>query len=248
AAALDAGRTRLAEYAVVDAAGGLIHLECPLRVQFGADIVRGDTTLPPEMGEGDFRPARQWLALAVRSRLMPRVDLAALDLALAATAQDGLSRCVHVAQASLREPGFVGLVEQRLVAAAGAARQLSIEWVESTQPAPAATLRQAAATWRRLGVRVGVEHAGASPQALTLWQAAGIDYVKIDARHLRGVADDEAVRGYAGSLVALVHGMGLKALAAGITDESDLAALWALGFDGATGAAVTRARAATNSM
>jgi diguanylate cyclase (GGDEF)-like protein len=235
AEALEQGRTRLAEFPVIDAGGKLIHLECPLRVQFGPPPTGFDG---PDDAEAAYRPARDWLALAQRSRLMPRIDLAALDLALAAIAADGVPRGVHVSQASLDEPGFVDVVVQRLAQAPAAARALSIEWVESTQPAAVTTLRAAATAWRALGVKLGVEHAGASPQALTQWHATRIDYVKIDARHLLGVAGDEAVRGYAASLVALVHGLGLKAVAEGIADEEDLRALWALGFDGATGTAV----------
>jgi EAL domain-containing protein (putative c-di-GMP-specific phosphodiesterase class I) len=72
-------------------------------------------------------------------------------------------------------------------------------------------------------------------------QASAVDYVKVDARHLRGVAQDEAVRGYAQSLVALIHGLGLLALAEGVAEAPDLALLWELGFDGATGPAVTLA-------
>jgi EAL domain-containing protein (putative c-di-GMP-specific phosphodiesterase class I) len=139
----------------------------------------------------------------------------------------------------LSSPGFVEEVARRLGAAPEAARHLSIECVEGLRPADAgAPLAAAAAAWRRHGVRVGVEHAGASPQQLPALQATGIDYVKVDARHLRGVADDSAVHGYAQSLVALIHGLGLTALAEGIDDERDLATLWALGFDGATGPAV----------
>ncbi len=244
ASALEEGRTRLAEFPVVDAQGRLIHLECPLRVQFGGTNSRFDGAEDNDgaaEGQADYRPARDWLALAQRSRLMPRVDLAALDLALAAIAADGVPRGVHVSQASLAEPGFVDIVAQRLGQAPSAARALSIEWVESSQPTDATVLRAAAASWRALGVRLGVEHAGASPQALTQWQAIPIDYVKIDARHLQGVASDDAVRGYAASLVALVHGLGLTALAEGIGDVDDLAALWLLGFDGATGQAVALA-------
>jgi EAL domain-containing protein (putative c-di-GMP-specific phosphodiesterase class I) len=66
----------------------------------------------------------------------------------------------------------------------------------------------------------------------------GVDYVKVDARHLHGLADDEAVRGYAQSLIALIHGLGLRAIAEGIEESRDLLAVWALGFDGATGSAV----------
>jgi EAL domain-containing protein (putative c-di-GMP-specific phosphodiesterase class I) len=69
-------------------------------------------------------------------------------------------------------------------------------------------------------------------------QDAGIAYIKVDARHLRGVSGNEAVYGYAQSLVALIHGLGLTALAEGIDDERDLDTLWGLGFDGATGPAV----------
>jgi EAL domain-containing protein (putative c-di-GMP-specific phosphodiesterase class I)/GGDEF domain-containing protein len=243
ASALEQGRTRLAEFPVVDAQGRLIHMECPLRVQFGGTgNGMGGGTGNESGGSGDeeaaYRPARDWLALAQRSRLMPRVDLAALDLALAAIAADGVPRGVHVSQASLAEPGFVDIVAQRLGQAPEAARSLSIEWVESTQPADTAVLRAAALSWRALGVKLGVEHAGASPQALTQWHATRIDYVKVDARHLQGVATDESVRGYAASLVALVHGLGLLALAEGIVDADDLATLWVLGFDGATGQAV----------
>ena len=238
AEALDQGRAKLAEYPVVDSQGRLLHLECPLRVQFG----------PPPTGfdgaedEAGFRPARDWLALAQRSRLMPRVDLTALDLALAAIAADGVPRGVHVSQASLAEPGFIEIVVQRLMALPAAAKGLSIEWVESAQPVAVAVLRDASVAWRGCGARLGVEHAGASPQALTQWHATRIDFVKIDARHLQGVATDEAVRGYAASLVALVHGLGLQALAEGISEPADLAALWALGFDGATGSAVVEAK------
>jgi diguanylate cyclase (GGDEF)-like protein len=246
-AALDAGWVRLGEFPVVDSDGRLIHLECPLRLALDDPQAAAAQTPQDAPGGGPasdadpanpYRPAREWLAQAIRARLMPRVDLAALDLALAAIAADGQPRCVHVAQASLAEPGFVRSVEQRLAAAPAAARRLSIEWTDSPQPAPAVLLHEAAAGWRARGARLGVEHAGASAQALTQWQATPVDYVKIDARHLQGAAADQAVRGYAQSLAALVHGLGLKALAEGITDVGDLQALWALGFDGATGAAV----------
>ena len=116
--ALDEGRVCLAEYPVLDAQGKLIHLECPLRVQFGAD--------------GEFHAAQRWLGLALRSRLMPRVDMMALDLALAATTQDGRPRCIHVAPASLAEPGFVAGVRARLAERPLAAQRLFIEWVASS--------------------------------------------------------------------------------------------------------------------
>ena len=225
ASALEQGRTRIAEFPVVDRHGALIHLECPLRVQLRPD--------------GPFEAAVRWLALARRSRLMTQVDLAALDLALAAVAADEQPRAVHLWLPSLAETGFADEVTRRLSLSPRAAARLSIEWVESARPADWQIVGDAVAAWRQLGVRIGVEHAGGAPQELPKLQESGVDYVKVDARHLRGVAAEDAVRAYARSLVALIHGLGLVALAEGISDPDDLAVLWQLGFDGATGPAVS---------
>lgn len=222
--ALQQSRVRLGAFPVVDSRGTLIHLECPLRVQL-------------EPG-GEYQVARRWLALAARSRLLHELDRAAIDLALAAIAADGRPRCVHVAARSFASAEFVAQVQGRLDADPTGARRLSIEWTDSERESSGAALRSALAQWRQAGVTVGVEHAGASPQALPALKDLGVQFIKIDARHLRGLAEDDAVRGYARSLVTLIHSLGLVALAEGIDEPRDLNALWALGFDGATGTAV----------
>jgi EAL domain-containing protein (putative c-di-GMP-specific phosphodiesterase class I)/GGDEF domain-containing protein len=223
-AALEQSRVRLGAFPVLDPQQRLIHLECPLRVQLEPD--------------GEFLVARRWLALAARSKLMPIVDQAALNLGLAAIAEDGQARCVHVSPRSLTSPGFGRTLLARLKAAGAHAQRLSIEWTEMPDAAATAALREAVPAWRRLGVRVGVEHAGASPRDLPSLKEIGIDYVKVDARHLHGVTEDAAVRSYAESLVALIHGLGLHAIAEGVGDARHLELLWTLGFDGATGPAV----------
>jgi EAL domain-containing protein (putative c-di-GMP-specific phosphodiesterase class I)/GGDEF domain-containing protein len=222
--ALAQGRVQIGAYPVVDRVGALIHLECPLRVQ-----------LDPG---GDFQVARRWLALAARSRLLPEIDLTGVTLALAAIAADGRPRCVHVAPHSMSDPGFAAALQARLEAQREAAARLSIEWTESAREGAYQALALAAAGWRRLGVTIGIEHAGASPRSLPALKGLGLHYVKVDAQHLRGLAADEAVRGYSQSLLTLIHGVGLKAIAEGIDEPQDLQAIWALGFDGATGAAV----------
>lgn len=225
-AALDESRVRLGSFPVVHADGRLMHLECPLRVQVESD--------------GDFLVARRWLAMASRNRLMQRVDLAALDLALKAIAADGQPRCVHVAPRSLTAPGFARSVLSRLKAAGGDAARLSIEWAEDSdaQPMSGAALREAVPAWRRLGVRVGLEHAGGSPRALPGWKEIGLDYVKVDARHLAGAADDATARSYVEGLLSLVHGLEIEAIAEGVADAQQLGWVWSLGFDGATGPGV----------
>ena len=224
-AALDEGRTQLVEVDVLDREGRQVHLECRLRVQ-----------LQPE---AEYQVAERWLAQARRSRLMPQVDLVAVDLALRAIAHDGRERAVRASPVSLSTSGFVAEVAVLLIASPAAARRLAIECAEGLRPASGmAALANAAAAWRPLGARVGVEYAAADAQWLPDLQAAGIDYVKVDARHLNGVSSEAAVQGYAQSLVALIHSLGLSVLAVGIADTRDLQALWALGFDGASGPAV----------
>ncbi len=237
-AALDEGRACLAEFAVLDREGGLLHWECPLRAQL--------------LAGGEFQPAGRWLALAQRGRLMPRVDLAALELALAACAADDRPRAVNMSLAAMAAPGFVDEVTRRLEAAPRAAARLAIEWAPGDGDEHSLQVaRSAALAWRERGVYLGLEHAGADPQALPRWQALGLSYVKVDRRHLAGLPAPEGSRGASGSaavaahargLVELLHGLGLQALAEGVERADELPALWALGFDGATGPGVRAVR------
>lgn len=225
AEALQDGRAALGEFPVVAADGRLLHLECPLRLQLDAG--------------GPYREAQRWLAMATRSRLLPRVDLMAIELALLAIDRDGRARCVHVGAASLTTPGFVAEVQQRLQAQPAAARRLLIDvgegvWLERALP----RLGDAAQAWRACGVRLGVEHAGASMHALARLAGVGLDHVRIEARFLRGAAGDPTVHAFAAGLVGLVHGMRLVLVAEGVDDEADLQVLFDAGFDAATGPAV----------
>jgi predicted signal transduction protein with EAL and GGDEF domain len=221
---------RLACYPVVDEAGSLVHLECLMRLQ--------------ARPQGEWLRAQSWLALAQRCGLMHRVDWAALDLALEACALDHKPRCVHVSLHSFADAEFAPGMLARLRASGTQARLLSIEWSEAldTHAQMRAELRaslgQAVAQWRALGVRVGVEHAGSTPKALPALRDIGAQYVKVDARHVRGAASDPAVHRYAASLVSLIQGLGMSAMAQGVDSADDLDALRALGFDGFTGPAV----------
>jgi len=222
--ALAEGRTRLAEAALCDASGQLLRLRCSLQVQ-----------LQPG---GDFQAAKRWLALAARSRLLPQVDLAALDLALQAIARDGRARVVRVAVASLAAPAFAGLVQQRLQAATHAA---GLVWLELSDELPRRlwpAVQAAVPLWRAAGARLALEHAGATPAALARWQGLGLEAVQVAGRHLQGLAEDTVVRDYASGLRVLVHGLGAQALALDMDDTQQLQVLWALGYDGAAGAAL----------
>ena len=222
-AALRFGRVRLMEYEVRDADGALLHLDCPMHLQLDPD--------------GAFEPATHWLAMAVRCRLVDQVDLSAVDLALQAIAKDGRPRCVNVAAASLTGSRFVSDLQQHLDAAPQAAAKLWIDVAEAAALQPR-RLREAITAWQRRGVRVGLEHAGTRLRELSNLHALGLDYIKIDGAFVQGVAAQPEVRELARGLVALLRGMQVQVLAEAVQDDADLAALWALGFDGATGPAL----------
>ncbi len=224
-AALQGLGLQLAEYEMRDAHGRLLHLDCPLHVQL-------------EPG-GAHEPAAHWLVMAVRCGMVSVFDLAAMKLALDAIEQDQRPRCVNMSAASLGDDAFVTAVSERLRTAPAQAARLWIDVAEAAASHPA-RLQQVAADWRGLGVRVGLEHAGARLRDLPRLHALGIDYVKIDGAFVQGAALQPAVRELARGLVQLLHGMQLQVLAEGVSDAGDLAMLWSLGFDGATGPALRR--------
>jgi len=211
-------RLRLDEQEVRDAQGQLLYLHCPLQLQL-------------EAGK-PFEPEPRWRAIAVRCRLAAPLDLAAIGLALAAIRRDGRPRSVHVAAASLASEGFVGEVARRLQGAAAEAARLHIDVAEGAALQPR-HLQQACAAWRRLGARIGLAHAGARLRPLSRLPALGLDYVKLDAAFLQGVATQPAVCELARGLVALLRGMQLQVIAESVADAADREALWRLGFDGA---------------
>lgn len=223
--ALRHGELELAAFPVLDAQGRLLHLECPMRLRLQAG--------------GALLPAHEWLPVATRYRLVTQIDLAGLELALVAAARDGVPRSVHVAAESLTTAGFVSAVRTRLEAAPAAAALLCIEIAEVSLERLPLRLRNAGTVWRRCGVRVGIEHAGAVLRSLVRLSQLEFDYVKVDADFVRGLAHDAAQRERAQGLVAFVHELGAQVIAEGVADEADLAALWQIGFDAGTGAAVS---------
>jgi len=224
--ALQHSRIELAEYPVHDVRGGLAHLDCPLRVQLRAG--------------GAFESASSWLALATRSRLTTELDRQAVSLALGKIECDGVARCVNLAGASLLATEFVAAISAQLQASPQAAAKLWIDVPESLAGSHPGVIQELTRHWRSLGVHIGLEHAGAALAGMTRLYQLGLDYVRIDARFLAGIARDSHVRRHAEGLVALLRGIGLGIYAEGVTEADDLRTLWALGFDAATGPAVTR--------
>jgi diguanylate cyclase (GGDEF)-like protein len=217
----ESSRMRLAAYPVIDRAGRLLHLECPLRMQLEAD--------------GGFEPAAFWLPLALRSRSTARIDERAVAIALADVARDGLDRCVNLSHASLADPGFVERLRQLLADRPRAARSLWLELPESVALDHFGRLQHIARELRPLGVRLGLEHAGNRLHAVPTLYEAGLDYVKLDSAMGHGVSDDSPRADLVRALVTLLHGLAVQVFVEGVRSREDADVLWACEVDGITG-------------
>ncbi len=225
-AALAQGHTRLLQYPVLDREGHLLHWECPLHL--GLAERSGSTP--------DFVNAQTWLPLALRTQLTAEVDLAAVAAALQLVRDDGQMRALNLAPASLLAQDFVGRLRELLRSQALAARQIALEFdIAAAQPKSFELLRELSRSLHPLGVRVGLEHAGAQLQRIERLYELGLDYVKLDRAILVGVHEDASRAGFVRSLVIFLHSLQLQVLGEGVDDPRDAQALLDCGLNGLTG-------------
>jgi EAL domain-containing protein (putative c-di-GMP-specific phosphodiesterase class I)/GGDEF domain-containing protein len=226
--AIGQAQGRLVEFPVRDRAGRLLHLECPLQLQL----------------DGEFRAASGWLPLAVRARLTGQADLFAVRLALQAIAGDGQARCINVAPASLADGAFLPQLRELLDQWPQAARALLLEVTEAAATEHFDRLLEIGQQLRPLGVKLGLEHAGAGLAHVERLYQAGLDYVKLDASVLLGVAGEAGRAAFVRGMVIMLRSLALKVYGEGVVDEMDAQALWDCDLDGITGPWVTERGAA----
>lgn len=221
-------RARLVSFPLLDANRELIHLECPLRLQ-----------LHPQ---GPFESAARWLPLALRARLTPAIDERAMRLALKASTDDGLPRCVNLSASSLADSSFSARLRRLMQEFPEAARLLSVEVPDVATDVNIEWLRELARQLRAGGVRFGLEHVGDRLAQIDRLFELGLDYVKLDISVVRGVAQDIDRASYIRSVVVMLRGLSIKVYAEGVFDADDCATLWTLGLDGVTGPWASAAR------
>jgi len=219
--ALSVRDIELGEYPLLGADGSLIHLECPLRLRF-------------QPGEAPV-PAAQWLPMAQRANLTVVADLAAAASALQRIASDGVPRSVNLSPSSLADGDFASRLQDLLAAHVGAAPGLWVEVAQDGAMRHVPAMRELAALMHARGARIGLEHAGARLDDASDLLHAGLDFVKLDASVMRGVAGDPARWSHVEGLVRTLHGIGLAVYGEGVDDEMDALALWRCRVDGLTG-------------
>ena len=224
--ALEARRARLIEFPVLDSAGQLVHLECPLQLK-----------LDPA---ADFEPAARWLPLAVRSRLTAEADAVAVQLALEAIHRDSQPRAINIGQSSLQDGAFIARLRDLVFAQPTAARKLSLEMPESVAIHHFDLLFELGRQLRPLGVKIGLEHAGAGLAQVERLFQAGLDYIKLDAAVVTGLSGDSARIAFVRGLLVMLRSLALKVYGEGLNDAADVQALWDCELDGVTGPWATK--------
>lgn len=220
-------RGRLVEFPLVDMHGAVVHRECPLRLQL-------------EEG-GDMVPAAQWLPMARRTQLTSRIDLLAARLALTAIASDGMARAVNVSPGSLLDSSFVPNLRALLAGYTSEAPGLWLEVPEDGALRQIELVRELVTQMHGCGARVGIEHAGERLTEAGGLLEVGLDFVKLDASFVEGLSADNARREHVAGAVRMLHGIGLKVYAEGVTSSDDAEALVGCGLDGLTGPVVPAA-------
>ena len=224
--ALDNQWVRLVSFPVVDLTGKLLHRECPLRLMFDE--------------KGEWLPAGQFLPIAERLRLTPKLDLAAITLGLRELASlpelPGLA--INISASSIRDESFRKSLLARVTADRGNSSRLWLEVAENGALKHLAEFRELCLALKPAGCRIGLEHFGHQFSQIGLLHDLGLDYLKVDSSFVRGLDCNSGNAAFLKGLTGIAHGIGLQVLAEGVTTETELEAIATLGFDGATGPAI----------
>lgn len=224
--ALRAERLRLIEFPVTDGSGKLLHLECPLRLQAREG--------------GDWLNAGSFMPMASRLSMTSELDLSTVRLALEKIAGGTAEIAVNLSGESVFNPDF----RQRLHAILSSRKELAIHlWLEVSEVGAFQHFDAFQAfcnALRPLGCRLGIEHFGRQFSEIGRLHDIGLDYLKVDGSFIRAINKQPGNQAFLKGLCSIAHNIGLTVIAEGVQSNEELAALPELGFDGATGPAVTR--------
>lgn len=221
--ALANGWLRLDEFETRNFDGTPSHRECFVRLRLDE--------------HGEWLPAARFLPQVARLHMTAEFDLAVAR----ETAKLGGSAelALNLSPDSLGAPLFGEYLANVVAAHPGLARRLRIDVPEKGVFQFPDGFRDLLQRMKALGCRVGADHCGHEFDQIGRLYGIGLDYVKIDASFISDLTISPGNQNFLKGVCDISHNMGLKVYALGVASPADLALLPALGFDGATGPAVT---------
>lgn len=224
--ALNQKHAMLHGYPVVDAGGKLLHEECVARLRV--------EDAPDWIPAGEFMP---WMA---RLGLSSQLDEIVIDLALDKLRQGSDDICINVSSQGMNDAVLMHRLADRLSKVPELSRRLWLEVPEHGVFQNLEHYRILCSLLKPVGCRLGIEHVGHQVSRIGLLHDLGIDYIKVDASFVRDIDNNQANQVFLRGLAMIAHSIGLNAIGEGVHSYDEFRALVELGFDGATGPAVTR--------
>lgn len=220
----------------------------PIADLVNGGIVGAEALLRRRMPSGVVQIAARFLPLAEATGLLVEIGRRVIDKACgqAATWQSfhrGTWVTVNLSSRQLADPALPGWVEAVLTRHALRPDLLVFdvpEYVVAEAALDGGPRLQHMRELADMGVRIAVDDVGTGPAAPTYLPFAPVSILKIDGRFVRSMLAESSQR-LVPELIALAHERELIALAEGIEEEDQLAALEELGCDLGQGYAIGRA-------
>jgi EAL domain-containing protein (putative c-di-GMP-specific phosphodiesterase class I) len=138
---------------------------------------------------------------------------------------------VNVSARQFKRADLAEYVEQVLRALEFPPRCLELELTESVVAQDAAFAVQTMKSLKALGVRIAIDDFGTGYSSLSYLKRYPMDRLKIDQSFVRGIASDVGDETICRAIISLAHNLGLKVIAEGVENDSQLAFLRQYGCD-----------------
>ena len=219
-------RLKLVLFPVRTTSGQSLHQESVVRLQ---------TTLDgPWLVAGDFIP------MAARLKLSSTLDFEVIRLALDTLQSVPGDLAVNLSTDTIADWGFHNRLSSLLNQQPDLCARLWIEVSEYGAFRQLEAFRDLARTLKALHCRVGIEHAGHRLSDLAQLADLGLDYLKVDSSLVRAIDQHSGNQELLKGLCKMARTFGITVIAEGVQTEAELALLPQLGFDAATGPAVSK--------
>lgn len=223
--ALTSHRLKLASFPVLAASGVAIHQESVIRLQARAD--------------GPWLPAGDFMPMAERLKLTAELDMQVIRLALNNLQTVTGDIAVNLSADSITDWGFRNKLVELLKPQAGLCKRLWVEVAEQGVFRHPEAFRDLCHTLKSLGCHIGIEHFGHRFGEIAKIADLGLDYLKMDGSFIRDIHANAGNQEFLKGLCNMAHSIGVAVIAEGVNSADELAFLPGLGFDGATGPAVS---------
>lgn len=187
---------------------------------------------------GSIVPAAQFLPMAARHGLLPRLDLAMIRDLIARMGRDTKSRTpisLNIAAQTIADQDTTRQLFDLLLANPQLASRLVFEMTEFGAARNGAVTREFASKVRSLGAGFALDNFGLHRAGLSELPVLLPAYVKLAAEFTRGVADDAANRFLITSLSRIAQPLEITLIAQAVELDSELHVLEELGVGGYQG-------------